>query len=398
MKRKFTFSSFALRNVKRKPLRTVILIIAIALLVSALVFSLSFVRRVSSSIRLASERLGADILVVPAGSRGFAEDVLLENKAKSFYMDKGIINKLKAIQGIDSLTYQTYLTTMQGKCCDVPETVVVAFNQDTDFIIKPWLTEKFGRKLQKGEALVGSESAFNIRVGLVEVDSVLFGNIFKMVGILDKTGTGLDNALFIDDGNLEDIMRKGKTDLKPGQVSIVFVKVKKGLDPYKIAGEIEDSFVEVDTMARKDIGKSIITTLRDINYIFILTMSLICFLSGFLTWAIFSAIANERAREVGIMRAVGAKESHIISVFLLEVIIVGSIGSSIGILCGTSLSILLAKTFSIMKNLPLHFSIAERIIIACIGFLIGNAVCIAGALSPIQKIKKMEPLMAIKKE
>jgi putative ABC transport system permease protein len=398
MKTEFTFSSFALRNVKRKPLRTVILIIAIALLVSALVFSLSFVRRVSSSIRLASERLGADILVVPAGSRGFAEDVLLENKAKSFYMDKGIINKLKAIQGIDSLTYQTYLTTMQGKCCDVPETVVVAFNQDTDFIIKPWLTEKFGRKLQKGEALVGSESAFNIRVGLVEVDSVLFGNIFKMVGILDKTGTGLDNALFIDDGNLEDIMRKGKTDLKPGQVSIVFVKVKKGLDPYKIAGEIEDSFVGVDTMARKDIGKSIITTLRDINYIFILTMSLICFLSGFLTWAIFSAIANERAREVGIMRAVGAKESHIISVFLLEVIIVGSIGSSIGILCGTSLSILLAKTFSIMKNLPLHFSIAERIIIACIGFLIGNAVCIAGALSPIQKIKKMEPLMAIKKE
>jgi putative ABC transport system permease protein len=398
MKTEFTFSSFALRNVKRKPLRTVILIIAIALLVSALVFSLSFVRRVSSSIRLASERLGADILVVPAGSRGFAEDVLLENKAKSFYMDKGIINKLKAIQGIDSLTYQTYLTTMQGKCCDVPETVVVAFNQDTDFIIKPWLTEKFGRKLQKGEALVGNESAFNIRVGLVEVDSVLFGNIFKMVGILDKTGTGLDNALFIDDGNLEDIMRKGKTDLKPGQVSIVFVRVKKGLDPYKIAGEIEDSFVEVDTMARKDIGKSIITTLRDINYIFIFTMSLICFLSGFLTWAIFSAIANERAREVGIMRAVGAKESHIISVFLLEVIIVGSIGSSIGILCGTSLSILLAKTFSIMKNLPLHFSIAERIIIACIGFLIGNAVCIAGALSPIQKIKKMEPLMAIKKE
>ena len=398
MKAEFTFSSFALRNLKRKPLRTVILIIAIALLVSALVFSLSFVRRVSSGIRLASERLGADILVVPAGSRGFAEDVLLENKAKSFYMDKGIIEKLKAIPGIDSLTYQTYLTTMQGLCCDVPETVVVAFNQDTDFIIKPWLTEKFGRKLQKGEALVGSESAFNIRVGLVEVDSVLFGNIFRMVGILDKTGTGLDNALFIDDGNLEDIMRKGKTDLKPGQVSIVFAKVKKGLDPYKIAGDIEDSFVEVDTMARKDIGKSIITTLRDINYIFIFTMLLICFLSGFLTWAIFSAIANERAREVGIMRAVGAKESHIVFVFFLEVIILGSIGTIIGIFGGTALSIVLAKTFSIMKNLPLHLGVAERFIIGGAGFLVGNGICIAGALSPILKIKKMEPLMAIKKE
>lgn len=398
MQNEFTISSFALRNLKRKPLRTAILIAAIAILVSALVFALSFVSRVSSSIRLASERLGADILVVPAGSRGAAEDVLLENKAKSFYMSRDVIGKLKAINGIDQITYQTYLTTMQGKCCDVPETVVVAFNQETDFVVKPWLSEKFGRKLQKGEALVGNESAFNIRVGLVDVDKVLFGNIFKMVGVLDKTGTGLDTALFINDENLEDIMIKGQTDLKPGQVSIVFIKVKKGMDPYKVAGEIEDAFVDLDTMARKDIGKSIIATLRDINQIFIFTMILIALLSGFLTWAIFSAIANERAREVGIMRAVGARESHIVTVFLTEVIIVGSIGSIIGIFAGTALSIVLAKSFSIMKSLPMHLTIMSRLIIACVGFIIGNLICIAGALAPIQKIKKMEPLMAIKKE
>jgi putative ABC transport system permease protein len=398
MKKEFTFLSFALRNLKRKPLRTAILVFAIALLVSALVFSFSFVRRVSSAIRLASERLGADILVVPAGSRGFAEDVLLENKAKSFYMSRDIIERVRAVKGIDKLTYQTYLTTMYGMCCGVPETLVVAFNQDTDFIVKPWVNEKFGRKLLKGEALVGSESAMNIRVGLVAIDSVLFGNVFKMVGVLDPTGTGLDTALFIDEENLGDIMRKGKTDLRPNQISIIFIKVRKGFDPYKVAGEIEDSIVEVDTMARKDIGKSIITTLRDINYIFIFTMTLICLLSGFLTWAIFSAIANERAREVGIMRAVGAKEPHIVSVFLLEVFILGCIGSIIGIFGGTALSVVLAKTFSIMKNLPLHLGIAERIIIGGAGFLIGNGVCIAGALSPILRITKMEPLMAIKKE
>lgn len=398
MSSEFTFFTFALRNLRRKPLRTIILIIAISILVAALVFAISFVNRVSSSIKLAAERLGADILVVPAGSRGSAEDVLLENKAKSFYMSREIIERVKAVKGIDKLTYQTYLTTMYGMCCGVPETVVVAFNQETDFIVKPWVSEKFGRKLLKGEALVGSESALNIRVGLVAVDSVLFGNVFKMVGILDPTGTGLDTALFVDEENLDDIMRKGKTDLRPNQISIIFIKVKEGLDPYKVAGEIEDSIVEVDTMARKDIGKGIISTLRDINRIFILTMSLISLLSGFLTWAIFSAIANERIREVGIMRAVGARQSHIVIVFLIEVVIVGCIGSLIGIAGGTGLSAILAKSFSIMKNLPVHFGMMQRLIIACVGFLIGNAVCVAGALSPIQKIKKMEPLMAIKKE
>ena len=87
----------------------------------------------------------------------------------------------------------------------------------------------------------------------------------------------------------------------------------------------------------------------------------------------------ERAREVGIMRAEGAKESHIVFVFFLEVIILGSIGSIIGIFGGTALSIVLAKTFSIMKNLPLHLGVAERFIIGGAGFLVGNGICIAGA-------------------
>lgn len=398
MQAEFTFSSFAVRNLKRKPLRTAILIFAISLMVSALVFSFSFVRRVSTSISLTSQRLGADILVVPAGARGFAEDVLLESKVTSFYMSRDIIERVRAVKGVDRLTYQTYLTTMYGLCCGVPETLVVAFNQETDFIIKPWVNQKFGRKLLLGEAFVGCESAMNIRLELVAIDSVLFGNAFKMVGVLDPTGTGLDTALFIDEENLGDIMRKGKTDLRPNQISIIFIKVKERFNANKVAGDIEDTIVEVDTMARKDIGKSIITTLRDINSIFIFTIILICFLTAFLTWAIFSAIANERAREVGIMRAVGAKESHIVTVIFLEIIIIGSIGSLIGIFGGTVLSIMSAKSFSIIKNLPMHLGIAERIVIACIAFIIGNTVCIAGALSPVQKLKRMEPLMAIKKE
>ncbi len=398
MMKKFTLFSLALKNLKRKPLRTSILVIAIGLLVSAFVFALSFVRRVDSSIKITSERLGADLLIVPTGSRGAAEDVLLENEVKSFYMDKGIVERVKKIKGVDELTYQTYLVTITGACCDVPESIVIAFNQDTDFIIKPWLNKKLGRRLQKGEAIVGSESAFNIRIGLTEVDSVLFGNMFKMVGVLDKTGTGLDNAIFIDDENIADIVRGGKANIKSGQISLIFAKIKKGHDPYKVAGEIEDSIIEVDAVARKDIGKNIINTLRDINRIFSITVILASILSVFLVWAVFSAIANERAKEIGIMRAIGAKEYHVVRLFFLEVLVIGSIGSIIGIISGTVLSLLMAKSFTILKNLAADLNTVERVFIATLSFLIGTVVCVAGALSPIQRIKKLEPLLAIKEE
>ena len=275
MTKEFTLFSLALRNLKRKPLRSGILIVAIGLLVSVLVFALSFIKRVDSGIKITSDRLGADLLIVPTGSRGAAEDVLLENKVKTFYMDKGIIERVRKIDGIDKVTDQTYLATITGACCDVPESVVVAFNQDTDFVISPWLNKALNRRLQKGEAIVGSESAFNINIGLTEVDTVLFGNMFKMVGVLEKTGTGLDTAIFIDEVNIGDILKNGKADLKPGQISVIFAKVKKGADPYLVAGKIEDSIVEVDVVARKDIGKNLIAALRDINRIFSVTVLLV---------------------------------------------------------------------------------------------------------------------------
>jgi len=375
-----------------------VLVMSISILVAALVFSLSFVRRVDSVVRTASDRLGADVIVVPSGSRGAAEDILLENKVKTFYMDKALVEKIGRLKGIESLTYQTYLASITGQCCDVPETVVVAFNQDTDFIIKPWLSKGLGARLKRGEAVVGSESAMNISVGLTEVDSHLFGNLFKMVGVLEKTGTGLDTAIFIDESNIDDILRKGKTALKSGQISIIFVKVKKGVDPSSVAGDIGDNFVEVNAVARKDIGKNILSTLRDLNRIFLAAVMIASVLTIFLVWAVFSAIANERAWEIGIMRAIGARQSHVSRLFLFEVMFVGLIGGLLGVAAGTVVSVFLAKNFMLLKNVSADLGMAERIVIAVFSLLSGLGVCILGAMSPVSRLRKMEPLLAIRKE
>ena len=394
-----TLFSFSLKNIKRKPLRTGILMFAIALLVSALVFSLSFVQRVNGSIKKTSERLGADLLIVPTNARGAAEEILLENKIKSFYMDRGLMDRIRKVPGIDLITEQTYLVTLSTMCCSVPEAMVVAINQETDFIITPWLQEKLKRKLAKGEAVAGSESAFNIQLGLVDVKSMLFGSVFRLVGALEQTGTGLDTAVFIGQENLDEIIKSNKVgNLKPGQISVIFAKVKPGINPSAVAMEIENSIIEVDVMARKDIGKNIITTLKDMSRIFTMTIALAAVMSFFLVWAIFTAIANERAKEVGIMRALGAKEGHILRIFLIEVLLIGFAGSVLGIVAGTGLSALVAKTFSIIKQLSTDLTTIERIVIALISFAGGTAICVFGALGPIQRLKKMEPLMVIKTE
>jgi len=393
-----TLYSFAVKNIRRKPFRTGILVFAIALFVSALVFSLSFVMRVNQSIRKSSERLGADIIVVPTGARGAAEEVLLENRIKSFYMDRSLIDRVRSIEGVAALTDQTYLITVTGLCCSVPESMIIAFDQDSDFIIKPWLKGKVKRRLEAGEAIVGSESAFNIDLGLVEMDSMLFGNRFTMLGTLDKTGTGLDTAIFIGRENMDDIIKNGSADIRPGQISVIFVKVSEGVDPRKVAAEIENTIIEADTMARKDIGKSIIATLRDVSRIFSLTMLLASLLAVFLVWSIFSAIAHERSREVGIMRALGAKESHIVRLFVIEVLAIACMGGLLGAMFGTAFTMALGNSFSLLRNLSNDLETATRLFIAAAGFGIGGVICLAGALAPIRRLKGLEPLVAIKEE
>jgi putative ABC transport system permease protein len=390
---------FAIKNLKRKPLRTAILVFSIALLASALVFSLSFVQRVNGSIKKSSERLGADVLVVPTNARGAAEEILLENRIKTFSMKRSILDRVRALPGVDKATEQVYLVTVAGICCSVPDSMVIAFNQDTDFIIKPWLKEKLNRRLGKGEAVAGAESAFNIRLGLVEMDSMLFGNVFRLVGALERTGTGLDTAVLIGIDNLPAIVASGKVkSLQSDDISVIFVKVKPGVDPAQVAASVEDNIIEADAMARKDIGKNIITTLKDMSRIFTMTIVLTAVMSFFLVWAIFTAIANERSKEVGIMRAIGAKERHIFRIFLIEVLVIGLAGSILGILAGTGLSAIFAKTFSIVKQLSTDLSAFERTVIALISFAGGTAICVLGALGPIQRLKKMEPLLVIKTE
>jgi len=394
-----TLFSFALKNIKRKPLRTGILMFAIALLVAALVFSLSFVQRVNGSIKKSSERLGADVLVVPTNARGAAEEILLENRIKTFYMKRSIIDRVRALPGVDKATEQVYLVTVAGVCCSVPESMVIAFNQDTDFIIQPWLAEKIKRRLGKGEAVAGSESAYNIRLGLVEMDSMLFGNVFKLIGSLEKTGTGFDRAVFIGMENIPAIIASGKVkNLQPDDISVILVKAKPGIDPAAVAASVEDNIIEADAMARKDIGKNIISTLKDMSRIFTLMVVLASVFSFFLVWAIFTAIANERSKEVGIMRAIGAKESHILTLFFIEVLLIGIGGSLIGIAAGMGMSAVLSKGFTIVKQLSTELSIAELAVIAAVSFLGGTVICVLGALAPIQRLKKMEPLMVIKAE
>jgi putative ABC transport system permease protein len=98
------------------------------------------------------------------------------------------------------------------------------------------------------------------------------------------------------------------------------------------------------------------------------------------------------------MRALGAKERHMVRLFLSEVLILGAVGSLLGIIAGTALSLVMANSFSILKNLPVDLTIPIRSVIGAMGLLFGTGICALGALFPVRRLKRLEPLLVIKQE
>jgi dolichyl-phosphate-mannose--protein O-mannosyl transferase len=82
--------SLAWKSVARKMFRNIVLVTAVAMLVSLLVFALLFNRAIKEDIDEASQKLGADIVLVPIKSVEVAEEFILESTEKTFYMDESI--------------------------------------------------------------------------------------------------------------------------------------------------------------------------------------------------------------------------------------------------------------------------------------------------------------------
>jgi putative ABC transport system permease protein len=361
-------------------------------MVSLLVFTLSFTVGVDQSIHIARERVGADIIVVPHGAGLSFEQFLLESKTKNFYMDKGILSRIKAVEGVEVVTYHTYLSTIPGVCCGVEEAQVVAFDIASDFIVLPWLKYPLEDGLRSGELLIGSNTFENL--DLLEQDAFLFNMEFKIVGILEETGTGLDDSIFMLEEDAKKVFKNRGED--EDKISVVFVKVKEGYDAKEVWRKIEGSIVEVDAITRGRMGDRVKETLGNMSRVFSLIVFFSSILTVFVAWAIYSAVVNERRREIGIIRAMGANRNHVMKLFLLEALYVSSIGSLIGIFSGNYLTIFIISKFQLLHTIMLDAS--TKAWINVLSLSLGIIVCVFGAFFPVLKISNQDLLQSIKTE
>jgi len=99
---------------------------------------------------------------------------------------------------------------------------------------------------------------------------------------------------------------------------------------------------------------------------------------------------TERTREIGLLKAIGAKQKDILWQFLIEAVVVTLMGGLIGLLLGIIITFIATKFLSI----PFVVSIAS--ILLAIG--VSTAVGIVFGYYPAKKAAKLQPIDALRYE
>ena len=393
-------ASLAEKNLRRKKFRS-IAIIAAVMVVAATLFSVTTIMEsVEQSLERGTARLGADLMVVPAKSETAARTALLTGRPSTFYMDKEVVARIKKIRGVRSVTSQIFLKTAPYACCDISDLFLIGFDPDNDFTIKPWLTNTLGRPLAADEIIMGrSITAYTVGFTLN-----FFNQPFKVVGMLEETGMEfIDNSIFISYAGIDRILAKaGKAgvtaaSIPPNQVSTVLVQVDPELSPDRVSifiqAEVEGVKAIVTDRVIASVRKQLFILLKSV-----LSVSAILWVMALLlVGVVFSMIVNERRRELGIFRAMGAKKSHLFRIIMLEAAILSLLGGVIGIGLGGGVLYLFKDAIYASLNIPHLWPNTARFV-GLIGFcmLLSLLTGVLAALGPAIRASMLEPYEAIR--
>ncbi|MEM4474401.1 MAG: FtsX-like permease family protein, partial [Candidatus Bathyarchaeia archaeon] len=197
---------------------------------------------------------------------------------------------------------------------------------------------------------------------------------------------------------------------KPYQ--IILVKVSNPQKAESVAREIEKHFspYSVTVFVPTALIRQVDGILNLVQMFLVAIGSISLLVAGVGIMNIMTVAVMERTREIGILKAIGAKNRTVLSMFLAEALLIGVIGGLIGEFTGYLLSYGLATVLANFIQ-PSGVSIAERPEVhriemapsfsplwMLIAFIFAIAICIIFGLYPARKAAKLNPVEALRYE
>jgi putative ABC transport system permease protein len=390
----------AIRNVAGHSFRSWMVFFCATLMAALVISSTLILGGANDSLRLAVERLGADIIVVPKGLEQRLESALLMGIPAYGWMADTVPDDIAALPGVEAVSPQIYLSTLRGAtCCSVPEMFLIAYDPVTDFTVRPWLESTLGEGLDLGEAVGGSL----VYVPADDDGLLVYGYSLDLKANLAPTGTGLDQSLFFTMETAYDIALNSPDqaaralDIPPRTVSSALVRVAQHEDIPRVAQEIRATITGVSALETANLFQDQRQQMQSLLRSVAALLAVIWALAVALIAIVFALAVNERRRQIGVMRALGARRSTVLTSLLAEAWLLAGSGGLTGVFVAALAIALFQRAITHMLGVPFLYPPIGQLAALGAGALAFALVSASlAALGPALRISYQDPALAMK--
>jgi putative ABC transport system permease protein len=400
---------FALQSLRHRGMRSWLTMLGIFVGIAAVVSLISLGHGLQDYINEEFEKVGANRIMITPGGGGGGIIAMGMSQISSAKLTDDDLKVALSVRGVDSgmgMARKTVEVEFKGETKSV-FVFGADFSADTIEYMKTidYMVVDEGRYLSPSDrykAIVSrvlAEEGYDREVN--KGDSVKINGIdFEIVGFNKKSGNPAhDNKLVIP----IDVLRE-MYDMDE-ELAAMAVTVGEGFNVTEVAENIERKLRRAHNLREGEEDFSVQTAeqmLESFKSIIgvvqvvitgIAAISLIVGGLGIMTTMYTSVL--ERTNQIGIMKSVGARNSNILTLFLVESGILGMVGGIIGVLLGLSISFgaaYVAETY--FESELLQASADATLILGALAFsfIVG---CLSG-LAPSMKAARMKPVEAIR--
>jgi putative ABC transport system permease protein len=401
------YLKYAIHSLASRGLRTWLTMLGIFVGIAAVVALISLGQGLNNYINAEFQKIGANrIIIVPGGGGfqafqpGLSSAKLVDHDIEIVLGVRGVDSGIGISRKVINVEYkgETKIAFLMGanfdpKSVEYMKTIdylrvdegraLTTSDRFNAVIGKPLANDTFKKEIKRGDK--------------IKVD----GYDFTVVGFTPKSGNPQqDNKVEIPLDTYREIYQDSDKE-----VNMINVKAKDGFNVTEVAENIktrlrrEHGVKEGEEDFTIQTAEQVMQTFMKIIGVVqtvltgIAAISLIVGGLGIMTTMYTSVL--ERTSQIGIMKAVGAKNNDIMALFLIEAGILGLIGGMIGVILGLAISFgtaYIAQTYYSIDLL--HASADPTLIIGALlfSFAVG---CVSG-LMPARSAAMMKPVDAIR--
>ena len=361
----------ATRNLLRRKGKAAFVLAGLVVGVATVVAIISFVNAMTSDINHKLEQYGANILVVPRTENLTLTYGGLSLGGVSFEMEEIRQAELTRVNHIPNAANVAALGPLVLGVADLKDRRILMAGIDFSVvgILKPWWKIQ-GRQPVNGELILGSEVA---RILNQQPGSALeiSGRQMPVAGVLEPTGSQDDQLIFSRLETAQSLF--GKT----GRVSMVEVAALcKDCPIEDMVRQISEALPGAKVMAIQQVVKGRMETLSQFKKFSYGISGVILLIGSLVVLVTMMGSVRERTEEIGIFRAIGFRQRHVMSIIFLEAGIVSILAGVIGYLAGYGAASVALSIFSPghMVSVPLDGTLAAlSIAVALVVGLISSA-------------------------